>query len=65
MKNKIQTVNPRLLSSVKRKRKTAVRLAAFQLCYDAIKAFDKETQLVALRAVAAIIGLTDDKGKQG
>jgi hypothetical protein len=51
-------INPRLTATVKRKRKLAANLLAFQQCEKALHGFDIKTQTVALRATAALLGIT-------
>ncbi len=50
-------INPRLVSAVKRKRKIAANLLAFQRCEKSLAGFTPETQATALRATAAILGI--------
>jgi len=58
--NKKQTtaINPRLRNTVKRQRKVKASLLAFTRCTEALRGFDKKTQIVALRATAAILGFS-------
>lgn len=51
-------VNPRLTHTLKYKRKIENRLLAFTRCATALEGFEAETQIVALQAVAAMLGVT-------